>query len=105
MMEDVELGEGVKEAAKTEIRRREWASKRGKATRDFLRAHPEVQIEFEETHTISATSFPSGATRASVLLELRQRAARKETTRSARLWIEEHPKEAKKLRKDIRDER
>ena len=101
---DVELSQGVHAAAKTEIRRRRWASLRGKATRTYIREHPEVVEEFANSSTIAATSFPSYVTRASVLLELRMRAARKEITDEVRQWRKEHPVEARALAEQLKKE-
>jgi len=101
MEEDIELSSAVREAAKTEIRRREWASLRGKATRRYIRDHPEVVKEFGETSDISVVSFPPHVTRASVLLELRQRASRREVTKAVREWRKEHPEEVERLRREM----
>lgn len=103
MAQDVELNNGIREAAKTEIRRREWASRRGIATRAFLREHPEVAEEFNSSATISVTTFPTHVTKASVLLELRLRAKRKEETVAVRQWREEHPEEAAAIEKEVRE--
>ena len=92
----------VREKAKREIRYREWASKRGIATRQFIRGNPEMVVEYDKTVNISVTSFPPYVTRASVLLELRMRAIRREATRAVRLWKKENPEEAKRLVEEVR---
>lgn len=105
MVEDIELDNGVREAAKTELRRQAWASRRGIATRTFLRDHPDVAKEFESTSTISTTLFPAHVTKASVLLELRMRAKRREDALAVKIWREEHPEEAAAIEEEVRRER
>ena len=104
VQKDVELASSIRETAKTELRRREWASRRGKATRTFLREHSELITEFMETGSIMATSFPKYVTRASVLLELRMRASRREAAKAVKDWRESHPEEAKRLEEEVRRE-
>lgn len=84
----------VIEAAKAIIRRREWASLRGKATRKFIREHPEIVAEYEQTGTITCEDFPEHVTRASVLLELNMRARRREASLAVKKWRAEHGESA-----------
>jgi len=92
----------LREAAKREIRRRVWASNRGKATRKYIREHPELREQFERTGTISVgKDLPEFVTEASVLLELSLRARRREITKAVRKWKEEHPGEVAKMRKAL----
>jgi hypothetical protein len=91
----------VREAAKRELRRREWASRRGKATRLYLREHPELAVQFEKTGTIKVGKLPSDVTKASLTLELSRRARDRETRRAVREWKEQHPEEAKRLQEKI----
>lgn len=91
----------VREAAKQELRRRMWASNRGKATRTFIREHPEVVREYSDTGDIMAKRFPEHVTKASVMLELSQRAKRKETARAVKQWKEENPEEAARLAAEV----
>ncbi len=86
----------VRDAAHKELRRREWASKRGKATRAYLRAHPELANQFELEGAITLNEeLPQYITRASLVLELNQRAKRREASQAARAWIKQHPEEIK----------
>ena len=86
-------------AAQRELKRREWASKRGMATRTYLREHPELARQFECEGTISLSSeLPESVTRSSLILELNQRAKRREISRAAKAWIKEHPNEAKVIK-------
>lgn len=94
----------IKEAAKAEIRRREWAALRGKATRAYIATHPEIVDEFDNTGDLTVDSFPTHVTKASVLLELHQRARRRESAVSAKQWQEQHPEEAEAMRARIRQE-
>lgn len=92
----------IREAAKAEDRRRLWASKRGKATRQFLRDHPEAIEEYEETGAFDDVKYsvPDFATKASITLELVQRGRRKEMTRAVREWRENHPEEAERIKEE-----
>lgn len=97
--------EEVREAAKREVRRKVWASNRGKATRAYIRDHPEVVEQFETEGKIVVGELPEYVTVAAVLLELSQRRARRELNRLVREWKEEHPEEAKRIEEEIRRER
>ncbi len=123
----------VREQAKAEIRRQVWGSQRGIATRAFIREHPEIVTEFEQTGDIIKIScsqcdgsggddakvqcnkcdgtgmmplvnFPAHVTKASVLLELHMRERRKEASVEAKKWAAEHPEEVEKMRQQIREE-
>ena len=92
MVQDPTIAGAVRSAAKTEIKRREWASQRGKATRAFIREHTFLIDEFRETGAVTwLEAFPSHVTKAAVLFELRIRARRAEATKSVRTWKDEHP--------------
>ena len=69
----------VRGMARRELKRREWASNRGKATRAYLREHLELIKQFEGEGTIDIVGeLPEYVTRASLILELNQRARRRE---------------------------
>lgn len=92
------MSDSVRVAARRELRRREWASLRGKATRAYLRLHPELAKQFELEGTIGLVEgLPEHVTRASVILELNQRAKRKEISRAARAWLREHDSKGAKI--------
>lgn len=91
----------VREAAKKELRRRDWASRRGKATRAYLREHPELTVQFEKTGTIKVGKLPNDVTKSSLTLELSRRASDRETRKAVREWRESHPEEAKRLQEKI----
>lgn len=95
----------VRLAAQKELKRREWASLRGKATRAFLYIHPEMVSSFETHGTIvdPEKAYPKGVTHASLILALNQRAKRKEASRAARLWAKENPEAAAAIAKEVRD--
>lgn len=97
--------EELREAAKREIRRKLWASNRGKATRAYIRDHPEVVEQFEREGKIEVKNLPEHVTAASVMLELSQRKARKDVARAVREWKEQHPEEVKRMAKEIEQER
>jgi gas vesicle protein len=91
----------VREAAKKELKRREWASKRGKATRAYLREHPELSEQYEKTSTIKVGKLPEYVTKSSLLIELGRRASDKETRRAVREWKEANPEEAERLQAEL----
>ena len=97
--------EQKREAAKVELRRREWASRRGIATRAYIRENPSVVEEFAEKGDISIESFPSYVTKASVLLELHQRANRRDQAASVKQWKQDNPEEAAKIKAEVARER
>ncbi len=94
----------VREQAKAIIRRQVWESRRGIATRSFIRAHPELVKEYEDTGTIAREDFPEYVTKASVLLELNTKARRRESVAMARKWAQEHPEEFQAMRAKIQQE-
>ena len=93
----------VREVAKAEIRHRTWASLRGKATRTYIREHPELAEEYEQLGRITVDNgdLPEYVTTASLRLELAQRARRRENTAAAREWAQEHPEEAAKIKAEV----
>jgi len=91
----------VREAAKKELRRRDWTSRRGKATRLYLRQHPELTEQFEKTGTIEVGSLLTDVTKASLLMELGRKARDKETRRAVKDWREDNPEEAERLREKV----
>lgn len=97
----------LRNAARRELKRREWMSKRGKATRAYLRDRPELAKQFEREGTVDIDFkgiLPEHVTRASIVLELNQRAKRREASRAAKAWVKEHPEEAAKVAKEIKGE-
>ena len=95
----------VREAAKAELRRREWANERGRATRAYIRDNPAIVEEFDRVGDVPTDAiFPRYVTRASILLELNLRARRRETTKEVREWEREHPEEALKIREEAKRE-
>jgi len=94
----------VREAAKKELRRRDWASRRGKATRLYLKQRPELAELFSKTGTIKVDSLPTDVTKASLLMELGRRARNKETRKAVKDWREANPEEAERLRKKVAQE-
>ncbi len=93
----------VRDLARKELRRREWASKRGKATRTYLRDHSELAEQFELEGTIDAPEeLPKYVTRASLILELNQRARRREASQAAKAWIKKHPELAKGIAEEVK---
>jgi len=91
----------VREAAKKELRRRAWASKRGRNTRLYLSQHPELISQFESTGTIRVNELPAYVTKASLLIELGRRARDKEVRRAVREWRKANPEEAERLRRKV----
>lgn len=93
----------VREAAKSEIRHRLWAAERGKATRAYIREHPELSEEFEQSGKVSVDSgsLPQHVTVASITLELAQRARRRETARAVKQWAKDHPEEAQRIKAEV----
>lgn len=96
--EAAEMARDVREVAKAETRRQLWSSYRGKATRQYIREHPEVVAEFEAQHDIEVGELPEYVTKASLTLELRLRARRRETAKAVREWMKANPEEAAKVR-------
>ena len=94
----------VREAAKKELRRRDWAGRRGKATRLYLKQHPGLTKQFEKTGTVEVGDLPADVTKASLLMELGRRARDKETRRAVRDWREANPEEAEHLREKVAQE-
>jgi len=94
----------LREAVKRELRRRKWASERGKATRAYLRSHPELAEQFAKTGTIEVKALPAYVTKSSLLLELSRRAAAKEARRAVREWKKEHPEEVARLVQEVSGE-
>lgn len=94
----------VREAAKKELRRRDWASRRGKATRFYLKQHPELTNQFRKTGTIRVGRLPTDITKASLLMELGRRARDKETRKAVKDWREANPEEAERLREKVTQE-
>ncbi len=93
----------VRDAARRVLKRREWASKRGIATRAYLRANPDLVEQFKLEGTISLVGeLPRYVTRSSLILELNQRAKRREAAQAAKAWIKEHPEEAAKVAEEVR---
>ncbi len=100
------MSNGVRNMARRELKRREWASKRGKATRAYLRDHSELAKQFELEGTIGTVEdLPKYVTRASLILELNQRARRRESSLAAKAWIREHPEQAKGISEEVKGER
>lgn len=96
----------VRDAARKVLKRREWASKRGIATRAYLRANPGLVEQFRLEGTISLTEgLPAYVTRSSLILELNQRAKRREAAQAAKAWIKEHPEEAARVAEEVRSGR
>jgi len=96
----------VRDAARRVLKRREWASKRGIATRAYLRANPTLIEQFKIEGTIPvASDLPDYVTRSSLILELNQRARRRETAQAAKNWIKEHPEQSAIVQEEIRRER
>lgn len=97
------MSNNVHDMARRELKRREWASRRGKATRAYLRARPELTKQFELEGTIDIKGeLPKYVTRASLILELNQRAKRRETSRATKAWIKEHPEQARRIAKEAK---
>ncbi len=103
VMEVMMATDDIREQAKAEIRRSVWSSMRGKATRAYIREHPEVIEEFKLTGTIAAEQFPNQVTKASILLELHMRARKREASLEAQRWINEHPVEARRMREQMQE--
>ena len=95
------MADEVREAAKRELRRRDWASKRGKATRAYLKEHPELSKQYQKGGTIKVNGLPQYVTKSSLLLELSRRASDKEIRRAVRDWREANPEEAERLREKV----
>ena len=96
----------VRDEARRILKRREWASKRGIATRAYLRANPDLIEQFKVEGTISLVdALPKYVTRSSLILELNQRAKRHEAAQAAKAWIKEHPEEAAKVAEEVRSGR
>jgi len=99
------MGDLVRDTARRELKRREWASRRGKATRACLRDHPELVEQFELEGTVDIKGIlPEHVTRASIILELNQRAKRREASQAAKAWIREHPEQARRVAKEVSSE-
>ena len=93
----------IRDVARGVLKRREWASKRGIATRAYLRANPDLVEQFKLEGTISLVDkLPKYVTRSSLILELNQRAKRRESAQAAKAWIKEHPEEAAKVAEEVR---
>lgn len=95
----------VREAAKAEIRYRLWASERGKATRAYIREHPELVEEYSREGRITIVGeLPEYVTEASVILELAQRARRREVSKAVRQWRRDNPEEAARIKQKVMEE-
>ncbi len=91
----------VREQAKIEIRRRLWSSARGKATRAYIREHPELAEEFASKGRVTLSDdLPEYVTEASVTLELAQRAKRREVSKAVKEWAQENPEEASRIKEE-----
>lgn len=93
----------VREQAKVEVRRRLWASTRGKATRTYIREHPEViaQYDSEGRVLVEEATLPEYVTVSSITLELAQRARRREVSRAVKEWAKDNPEEAARIKQEV----
>ncbi len=93
----------VSSKARKVLQNRAWASARGKASRAYVRAHPDLEALFIETGDVGElNSLPEYVTKASVVYVLADKLRRRETTKTLRRWREDNPERAEQIRKQVR---
>ncbi|KKL66218.1 hypothetical protein LCGC14_2147140 [marine sediment metagenome] len=93
----------VSSKARKVLQKRTWASIRGKASRAYVRAHPDLEGLFLETGDVGELSdLPQDVTKASVVYVIADKLRRREITKTLRRWREDNPERAEAIRKQIR---
>ncbi len=93
----------VSSKARKVLQKRTWASIRGKASRAYVSAHPNLEGLFIETGDLGElTDLPQYVTKASIVYVIADKLRRRETTKTLRRWREDHPERAEEIRRQVR---